>query len=38
MQGAYGGGKAGASFDPMLFIQRPTVVLRGVCWVSVIPT
>lgn len=32
--GAYGGGKAGASFDPITFLQRPTVVFRGVCLVS----
>lgn len=32
--GAYGGGKAGASFDPITFVQRPQVVLRAVCWVS----
>lgn len=33
--GAYGGGKAGASFDPITFVQRPQVLLRGVCWVSI---
>lgn len=33
--GAYGGGKAGASFDLMTFVQRPQVILRGCCWVSV---
>lgn len=33
--GAYGGGKAGASFDIITFVQRPQVVLRAVCWVSV---
>lgn len=32
--GAYGGGKAGASFDMMTFVQRPQVILRGGCWVS----
>lgn len=32
--GAYGGGKAGASFDLMTFVQRPQVILRGCCWVS----
>lgn len=31
--GAYGGGKAGGSFDPISFVQRPPVLLRGVCWV-----
>lgn len=34
--GAYGGGKAGASFDLMTFVQRPQVILRGCCWVSVL--
>ncbi|XP_078036898.1 synaptogyrin [Augochlora pura] len=29
--GAYGGGKAGAPFDPIAFVQRPQVILRGVC-------
>ncbi|XP_031640258.1 synaptogyrin [Contarinia nasturtii] len=29
---AYGGGKAGASFDPITFVQRPQVILRGCCW------
>ncbi|XP_076392089.1 synaptogyrin [Megachile rotundata] len=29
--GAYGGGKAGAPFDPIAFIQRPQVILRAVC-------
>lgn len=33
--GAYGGGKAGASFDLVTFVQRPQVILRGCCWVSV---
>lgn len=32
--GAYGGGKAGASFDPIQFVQRPQVILRAVCLVS----
>lgn len=32
--GAYGGGKAGGTFDPVAFAQRPQVVLRAVCWVS----
>lgn len=32
--GAYGGGKAGGTFDPIGFIQRPQVILRAVCWVS----
>lgn len=31
--GAYGGGKAGAAFDPQAFIQRPPVIVRAVCWV-----
>nr|XP_022900364.1 synaptogyrin [Onthophagus taurus] len=30
--GAYGGGKAGGSFDPIGFIRRPQVILRAVCW------
>ncbi|CAH1104056.1 unnamed protein product [Psylliodes chrysocephalus] len=30
--GAYGGGKAGGSFDPLSFMQRPQVILRAVCW------
>ncbi|XP_075231120.1 synaptogyrin isoform X1 [Lycorma delicatula] len=29
--GAYGGGKAGAPFDPFTFVQRPQVILRAVC-------
>ncbi|XP_001605760.5 synaptogyrin [Nasonia vitripennis] len=29
--GAYGGGKAGAPFDPITFVQRPQVILRAVC-------
>lgn len=33
--GAYGGGKAGGSFDPITFVQRPQVILRALCWVSV---
>lgn len=32
--GAYGGGKAGGSFDPLTFVQRPQVILRALCWVS----
>lgn len=35
--GAYGGGKAGASFDLMTFVQRPQVIVRGCCWVSYYP-
>lgn len=31
--GAYGGGKAGAAFDPISFVQRPQVILRAVNWV-----
>ncbi|XP_050505779.1 synaptogyrin [Diabrotica virgifera virgifera] len=30
--GAYGGGKAGGTFDPISFVQRPQVILRAVCW------
>lgn len=33
--GAYGAGKAGAPFDPFTFIQRPQVILRAVCLVSI---
>ncbi|XP_063981007.1 synaptogyrin [Diachasmimorpha longicaudata] len=29
--GAYGGGKAGAPFDPISFVQRPQVILKAVC-------
>lgn len=29
--GAYGAGKAGAPFDPIQFVQRPQVILRGLC-------
>ncbi|XP_076657646.1 synaptogyrin [Halictus rubicundus] len=29
--GAYGGGKAGAPFDPIAFVQRTQVILRAVC-------
>lgn len=36
--GAYGGGKAGVSFDLITFVQRPQVILRGCCWVSVSTT
>lgn len=32
--GAYGGGKAGGTFDPIAFAQRPQVIVRAVCWVS----
>uniref|UniRef100_A0A2P2I2E9 Synaptogyrin n=1 Tax=Hirondellea gigas TaxID=1518452 RepID=A0A2P2I2E9_9CRUS len=32
MEGAYGGGKAGAAFNPILFVRRPQVILRSVCW------
>lgn len=32
--GAYGGGKAGAPFDPIAFVQRPLVILRALCLVS----
>lgn len=32
--GAYGGGKAGAPFDPIAFIQRPQVILKAICLVS----
>lgn len=34
--GAYGGGKAGGAFDPQAFIQRPSVIVRAVCWVRYI--
>lgn len=34
--GAYGGGKAGATFDPITFVQRPQVLLRALCWVCII--
>lgn len=34
MEGAYGGGKAGAAFDPITFVQKPQVILRGLCLVS----
>lgn len=30
--GAYGGGKAGGTFDPIAFAQRPQVILRALCW------
>ncbi|XP_057319373.1 synaptogyrin [Microplitis mediator] len=29
--GAYGGGKAGAPFDPIAFAQRPQVIIKAVC-------
>lgn len=32
--GAYGGGKAGGTFDFIAFAKRPQVVLRLACWVS----
>ncbi|MPD02138.1 Synaptogyrin-3 [Portunus trituberculatus] len=32
-EGVYGGGKAGAPFDPLTFVQRPQVILRAVSWV-----
>lgn len=32
--GAFGGGKAGAPFDIIAFVQRPQVYLRALCWVS----
>ncbi|KAK3891659.1 hypothetical protein Pcinc_004455 [Petrolisthes cinctipes] len=31
-EGVYGGGKAGAPFDPLTFVQRPQVILRAVTW------
>nr|XP_045618079.1 synaptogyrin-like [Procambarus clarkii] len=31
-EGVYGGGKAGAPFDPLTFLQRPQVILRAVTW------
>lgn len=31
--GAYGGGKAGGAFDLIIFVQRPQVILRALCWV-----
>lgn len=31
--GAYGGGKAGGAFDPQAFVQKPSVIVRAVCWV-----
>lgn len=33
--GAYGGGKAGAPFDPIAFIQRPQVIIRALCLVRI---
>ncbi|KAB0794083.1 hypothetical protein PPYR_13703 [Photinus pyralis] len=30
--GAYGGGKAGGTFDPIAFAKRPQVILRAVSW------
>lgn len=32
--GAYGGGKAGGAFDPIQFVQRPQVILKALCLVS----
>ncbi|XP_034936124.1 synaptogyrin [Chelonus insularis] len=29
--GAYGGGKAGAPFDPIAFVQRPQVIIKAAC-------
>ncbi|BET01535.1 unnamed protein product [Nesidiocoris tenuis] len=29
--GAYGAGKAGAAFDPILFAKRPQVIVKAVC-------
>ncbi|XP_076757691.1 synaptogyrin [Xylocopa sonorina] len=34
--GAYGGGKAGAPFDPIAFVQRPQVTLRAACLIFAI--
>lgn len=34
--GAYGGGKAGATFNPIQFLQRPQVLLRALCWVCIL--
>ncbi|XP_037914614.1 synaptogyrin isoform X2 [Hermetia illucens] len=34
--GAYGGGKAGAAFDPITFVQRPQVILRALSWLFAI--
>jgi len=32
MEGAYGGHSAGGDFNPILFVQRPQVILRAVSW------
>ncbi|CAL1533611.1 unnamed protein product [Lymnaea stagnalis] len=34
--GAFGAGKAGAPFDPLQFIKRPQVILRGISWLFAI--
>lgn len=35
--GAYGAGKAsGKRFDPIVYVQKPQVILRMVCWVSIL--
>lgn len=34
--GAYGGGKAGGAFDPLTFAMKPQVVIRALCWVSLV--
>lgn len=31
--GAYGAGKAGVAFDPLVFFQRPQVIIRIISWV-----
>ncbi|CAI9720089.1 Synaptogyrin-1,Putative synaptogyrin-2 like protein,Synaptogyrin-3,Synaptogyrin-2 [Octopus vulgaris] len=30
--GAYGAGKAGVAFDPLVFFQRPQVIIRIISW------
>ncbi|CAE1250501.1 Synaptogyrin-1,Putative synaptogyrin-2 like protein,Synaptogyrin-3,Synaptogyrin-2 [Acanthosepion pharaonis] len=34
--GAYGAGKAGVSFDPLVFFQRPQVIIRIISWLFAI--
>ena len=32
-EGAYGAGKAGVAFDPIVYIKKPQVILRLISWV-----
>ena len=35
-EGAYGSGKAGVAFDPIVYVKKPQVILRLISWVRYI--